>query len=390
MENQLHEDQGLMDPKRFTPEQRLWIAMEKEKNTSTAEIKAQFSVKWPGKAPPSVRSTIYRIWKKLSQHHTVLDLHKGNSGRKRTGRSEENIAAVRAVLENQIDKNPDEIVCSSRRNGLNLSQSTFNRITRMDIKFHPYRVLRSQKITPHNVTLRLEMGRLLSLKSKEWYSHLSVSDEAWFSLGGHVFNRKNTVLYSPHGGGTPEQWFSESSQAQSKVMVFAIVHGSGKVLGPYFHPQEENVNQALYKRLLSHTVFPEMRRVLGQAGFDSTIWQQDGAKCHTANSVMDYLDRVFGPNMLALKSRQGDPWAPTSPDMSVCDFWLWGFLKEKVYRPMPTSMDQLKMRIQEEMELIPTEMIKEAVYSTKRRAIKLVEAKGEAFEGRAVRAGIRI
>ena len=55
---------------------------------------------------------------------------------------------------------------------------------------------------------------------------------------------------------------------------------------------------------------------------------------------------------------------------------------------MPTSMVQLKERIQEEMELIPSKMIKEAVYSTKKRALKLVEAKGEAFEGRSIRAGI--
>ena len=51
--------------------------------------------------------------------------------------------------------------------------------------------------------------------------------------------------------------------------------------------------------------------------------------------ILDYLDKIFGPNMLALKSRQGEPWAPTSPDMSVCDFWLWGYLKEKVYSPCP-------------------------------------------------------
>ena len=133
-----------------------------------------------------------------------------------------------------------------------------------------------------------------------------------------------------------------------------------------------------------------MRRVLGQVEFNSTIWQQDGAKPHTANSVMDYLDRVFGPNMLALKSRQGEPWAPTSPDMSACDFWLWGYLKEKVYRPLPTTMAQLKARIKEEVRLIPSEMVKAAVLSTKKRAVKLVECQGEAFEGRKVRPGLRV
>ena len=234
------------------------------------------------------------------------------------------------------------------------------------------------------------MGGFLSGKSKAWFEHLSVSDEAWFSLGGHVFNRKNTVLYSPQGKGTPDQWFSESSQAQQKVMVFSIVHGSGQVFGPYFLKAGVNLNQYGYKRLLSHTVFPDMKRRLGQAGFDSTCWQQDGAKPHTANSNMDYLDGIFGPNMLALKSRQGEAWAPSSPDMSACDFWLWGHLKEKVYKPMPTSMAQLKNRIVEEMGKIPPEMVKEAVYSTKKRARQMVKCQGEAFEGRRFRAGIRL
>ena len=105
---------------------------------------------------------------------------------------------------------------------------------------------------------------------------------------------------------------------------------------------------------------------------------------------MDYLDKIFGLNMFALKSRQGDAWAPTSPDMSACDFWLWGYLKERVYKPLPTSMAQLKQRITDEMAQIPIEMVKEAVYATKRRAIRMVKCKGEAFEGRKFRGGIRV
>ena len=119
------------------------------------------------------------------------------------------------------------------------------------------------------------MGQVLSRKPRSWYSKLSVSDEAWFSLGGHVFNRKNTVLYAPGGGGTPEQWFSEASQAQNKVMVFCVLHGSGKKFGPYFHDENENINQHSYRHLLQSKVFPQMKRCLGQELFSQTTWQQD-------------------------------------------------------------------------------------------------------------------
>ena len=113
------------------------------------------------------------------------------------------------------------------------------------------------------------------------------------------------------------------------------MHDSGKVFGPYILAEGVNLNQFGFKRLLSHTGFPDMKRELGDAEFYNTIWQQDGAKCHTANSVMDYLDRVFGQNMLALKSRQGDTWAPTSPDMSSVISGFGDISKRRCTSPCP-------------------------------------------------------
>ena len=50
--------------------------------------------------------------------------------------------------------------------------------------------------------------------------------------------------------------------------------------------------------------------------------------------------------MLALKSIQGDEWAPHSPDLNPCDFFLWGYLKSKAYKPLPSNLDKLKGRIE--------------------------------------------
>ena len=69
-----------------------------------------------------------------------------------------------------------------------------------------------------------------------------MSDEAWFTLNGHVMNRyslviwnvpvvegtylfanplflprKNTVIYAPWGAGTPVQWRTEAEQGPGKV-----------------------------------------------------------------------------------------------------------------------------------------------------------------------------
>ena len=69
---------------------------------------------------------------------------------------------------------------------------------------------------------------------------------------------------------------------------------------------------------------------------------------------------------------------------------MWGYLKEKVYTPLPTSMAQLKQRITAEMALIPSETVREAMFSTKKRAKKLLQCEGEAFEGRNYSAGVKL
>ena len=99
---------------------------------------------------------------------------------------------------------------------------------------------------------------------------------------------------------------------------------------------------------------------------------------------MDWLYSVFGDRMLALKARQGMFWAPSSPDLNICDFFLWGYMKEQVYKPMPVSMNALKNKITEVFNNIPEKTVRKAVLSMKSRGQKLVmEEKG--FEEKKIR-----
>ena len=39
-------------------------------------------------------------------------------------------------------------------------------------------------------------------------------------------------------------------------------------------------------------------------------------------------------------------WPPSSPDLTPCDFFLWGFVKDAVYVPIvPTNLNDLRNRI---------------------------------------------
>lgn len=45
-------------------------------------------------------------------------------------------------------------------------------------------------------------------------------------------------------------------------------------------------------------------------------------------------------------------WPPRSPDLTPMDFFLWGYLKSKVYVNKPTSLAQLRENIRHEMAAI--------------------------------------
>ena len=68
---------------------------------------------------------------------------------------------------------------------------------------------------------------------------------------------------------------------------------------------------------------------------------QDGAPCHRTNVVRKRLREVFGNRFIRL-GHAGE-WQPRSPDLTP--FFLWGYLKNKVYETPPTDLQDLRDRI---------------------------------------------
>jgi hypothetical protein len=65
-------------------------------------------------------------------------------------------------------------------------------------------------------------------------------------------------------------------------------------------------------------------------------FKNDGATAHTAN-ITDLLQEFFGERIVG---RGLSP--PRSPDLTPPCFFLWGFLKERVYLNNSGSLEELK------------------------------------------------
>ncbi|GFV32171.1 uncharacterized protein TNCV_1674591 [Trichonephila clavipes] len=82
---------------------------------------------------------------------------------------------------------------------------------------------------------------------------------------------------------------------------------------------------------------------------DNIILQLEGAPPHRSANVPDYLDEhlphwwIRRVNDYNVRLTQ---WPPRSPDLTFCDFLLWGFVKDKVFVPnLPVDLADLKQRI---------------------------------------------
>ena len=88
-------------------------------------------------------------------------------------------------------------------------------------------------------------------------------------------------------------------------------------------------------------------------------FQQDGAPPHWGLEVRHFLNEQF-PNRWI--GRDGPiHWAARSPDLTPLDFFVWGYVRSKVFVPgqQIANIDQLKYKIEEALNSITPNMLAE-------------------------------
>lgn len=285
--------------------------------------------------------------------------------RPRTIRTPENVEHVRR-----------DVITSPRRStrrraqALGMSRRSLQRILKQELKFHPYKIMVVQKILPTDHLQRLQFSqRMLELLEDENLI-MMMSDEAHFHIDGYV-NKQNCRYWAD----TNPRELHESPLHSDKVTVWCGVSKVG-IIGPYFFENEREqavtVNSQRYVNMIEEFLVPQLE----ENNYDmNNMWfQQDGATAHTARISMQAV-RVLFPGRLI--SRNGDVhWPPRSPDLTVCDFFLWGYLKARVYRNIPRTIQELKAAIHNEITSIPGDVLQRAMRNVRDRLQECVARDG--------------
>jgi len=108
------------------------------------------------------------------------------------------------------------------------------------------------------------------------------------------------------------------------------------------------------------------------SGNSQRIFQQDGATCHTANSVLAYMERK---NIQLLLN-----WPPYSPDLNPIE-QLWAELDRRISNMHPQNDEQLEAAALSAWASIPQDMIDNFVLSFETKCKNCVKNKGKCTGG---------
>lgn len=270
---------------------------------------------------------------------------------KSTGRprvSDDNVERIRESFQRSPCKSTNR---ASRE--LEIPQTTVWRVLRRRLTMKPYRLQLLQALKPNDKLKRLEFSIFMqeAMQDENFASRLVFSDEASFHLSGKV-NRHNVRIW----GTTNPHAIIEHERDSPKLNVFCAISKT-LVYGPFFFT-ENTVNGRSYLEMLQTWLFPQLNN-----NSDDYIYQQDGAPPHWHLDVRGFLNETL-PNRWIGRNGTNDltlcSWPPRSPDLTPCDYFFWGCVKDAVYiPPLPSTLDELKNRIKTAVESITKDMLQE-------------------------------
>ncbi|GFX09964.1 DUF4817 domain-containing protein [Trichonephila clavipes] len=210
---------------------------------------------------------------------------------------------------------------------LGLPPSSVRNILRRIFHLYAYKLQSCHELLPADTAQREAFAKWAFSKMEQdptWVFNILWTDEAHFSLHGDVNNHNCSIwaTSNPLNG-----WITETVNAQR------------------------------YLTLLQETVVPCL---IQRGQIANVTLMQDGATSHTANPVKAFLIQTFGEDRIISRCCRY-PWPHRSPDLTPTDFWLWGYLKSRVYLSGQSSLSELKDAIRREVSSIHPDVLHSTV-----------------------------
>ena len=346
-------------PVKLTLEQRVFLFETYVKTESCREVCRRFQDRFPGVTVPC-RETVRCLVNKL---RTTGSLNNAKTRkRKQKVLTEEKIDDINTSFTRSPNKSVRRVAQQ-----VGISKTSVHRATKI-LKLKPYRVSIVQQLQPRDDQARINFCNwiLQHIVDGIVNPHLLIfSDEAWFHLSGHVSSQNHRYWSTEN-----PRLIHEVPLHDQKIGVWCAVTAE-RIIGPIFF--DDTINSDRYRRNILEPFFQQ----LTDDELRYAYFQQDSATAHTAHNSLQDIEAVFDDRVISKGL-----WPPRSPDLTLCDFYLWGTLKNKDYRNNPHTMDELKNNITTEMRNITQQELMRVNDNFIRRCQECLNAEGHHFQHR--------
>lgn len=341
------------------------IRLSGENDRSIREVCTIFNERHPDR-PPIVNSTVSKINNIFDEHGTVTKhIIRNQNGNIRGSRNDQ-------VVVDYFTNNPRASLRDASLD-LTLPRETIRRILQKR-KIKPFKPKFLHTLEIGDEEKRMEFCLWAQgeyLQNRRFLKSVLFSDEATFTTNG-VFSSQNARHWAVEN---PEWIVNCKRQYSFKINVWCGVLNE-RIIGPYFF--ENNLNSHLFLNFLRNEFWDAVEDLPLQERVN-LHFQLDGCSVHNGLIVREWLNANF-PNRWIGRNSTLIEWPPRSPDITPLDFFLWGVLKEKVYRSRPGTVDVMCDRIRQACTEITPDQLRNVMRNIYKRYEKCIQNNGGLIE----------
>lgn len=274
-----------------------------------------------------------------------------------------------------VEEDPE---ISTRRIGreLGVCKDVVHAVIREQL-LYPYHKIAVQHLLEHDPEMRLVFCRFVNGQKEadlNFGNTILFTDEACFTRRG-VTNFHNEHVYAVEN---PHAIKINHFQHEFKLNVWIGIIGNF-IVGPVILPQRLTGN--IYLQFLQNTL-PDLLDDLPIQLRINMWYMHDGAPPHFSVNVRNYLNQVYPNKWIGRGNDAPVNWPPRSPDLTPCDFFLWGHIKSVVYKTPVANEAQLWQRIQHAINDLrgDGEILQRVMFNFLRRINLCMRVNGEHFQ----------
>ena len=266
------------------------------------------------------------------------------------------------LIKRQVDQSPSTSMKAIKFKNPqllgNVSVRTVQRRLSQDLGYKKVAPTRKPDISKKQVIKRKAFAK----KYKDWtpqqWREVLWSDEATFYVSDTAGKK---VWRGPDTDTLADSQVARRRKFPTYVMVWGCF-GYGGLGDLYFYPKNTTVNQYNYYELLNDFLESSFERS------NTSVFQQDGAPAHTAKTVVNWLNDCGVPFI--------KDWPGNSPDLSPIEN-LWGIMKAKLREMDTSTVDKLKVALQQLWDSFDATTLQNLADSVPRRLAETLKRKGK-------------